>query len=768
MACSVKQNIIDHIELEKLGRSEAEGITRTAPIATVMQESRKLSALILSKYDVPGLPFRAVGKTIALNDPLFNVIDNKNEEKGEVVVTPKYVQEAEAEVLASMRSAMKKLGVTEKAVSRLRDRKGNVIAGIAAADIISKAITYVEGNESEIPEEVIHMFVVAMNELKDPIYTSIYERIAQEPEYLEVQEEYGRLADWTEQDIKDEAITRVILNRMKLDAKERAKDRNARWWQRLLRKLKEVFNFESDPVKKAVKKVLSEDISKYADALSRSKRETIFRSLGDATTQDIMRENIVKTHDSMENVKDLTFDMVKGKIDEGTFEILSDEDGVIARYKVDGKIVAKRATDQSSISFFKSVGNIDEYKSISNRERSKLLRDTGTNMHSIQHEIIINMVQDSELEYHKYINVVELKDAVKPRSYSKLKEDSGLNKQMFLDLKSVVKGVLDKQIARQKVINKKTEKDKKADMYTEVRLFNKKMDTGGTVDLMFIDSEGAASIYDWKFMSPKFEDVTKKEDDYYMLLDPFRGAKGEGYQHQMGFYVTTLREQYGITKIKESRLIPVHLRFNKDLTSITYLAVGDSHDKFLAEMPMAKEKSGDKDIDAKLKVLYDKYDAIKNRPKSPSIKRQVALITTAIRELLNESDMQHTFEELLEVMKYAETGMKINDSTETGYLEFDELWEIYDLLGTFKNLQTIVAKKIKLSKESEKEKATLRNKLEKAAEAVSSITFQIQEKLIERLDIDSPYKLGEQMKRYGKIVSKPTEDYGSNVSYEYG
>lgn len=761
MACSVKQNIIDHIELEKLGRSEAEGITRTAPIATVMQESRKLSSLILSKYDVPGLPFRAVGKNIALNDPLFDAIDNKNEERGEVVVTPAYVQEAEAEVLSSMRSAMKKLGVTERAVSRLRDREGNVIAGIAAADIISKSITYVEGNESEIPEEVIHMFVVAMNELKDPIYTSMYERIAQEPEYLEVQEEYGRLADWTEQDIKDEAITKVILNRMKLDAKEKAKDRNARWWQRLLRKLREVFNFESDPVKKAVKKVLSEDISKYAEALSRSKRETIFRSLGDATTQDIQRENIVKTHNSMENVKDLTFDMVKGKIDEGTFEILSDIDGVIARYKIDGKLVAKRATDQSSISFFKSVGNIDEYKSISNRERSALLRDTGTNMHSIQHEIALNMAQDTDLEYHKYINVVELKDSVKPRSYAKLKEDSGLDKQMFLDLKGVVKGILDKQVARQKAINKKTEKDKKTDMYTEVRLFNKKMDTGGTVDLMFINSEGTASIYDWKFMSPKFEDVTKKGEDFYMLLDPFRGAKGEGYQHQMGFYVTTLREQYGITKIQESRLIPVHLRFkyvNKKITNtINYLAVGSSHDRFLAEMPMAKEKAGDRDIDSKLKILYDKFDAIKNRPKSPSIKRQVALITTAIRELLNESDMQHTFEELLEVMKYAEAGMKIDDSTETGYLEFDELWEIYDLLGTFKNLQTIVAKKIKLSKDSEKEKATLRNKLEKAAEAVSNITFQIQEKLIERLDIDSPYKLGEQMKRYGKIVSKPTE-----------
>ena len=41
-------------------------------------------------------------------------------ERGEVVVTPAYVQEAEAEVLSSMRSAMKKLGVTERAVSRLK------------------------------------------------------------------------------------------------------------------------------------------------------------------------------------------------------------------------------------------------------------------------------------------------------------------------------------------------------------------------------------------------------------------------------------------------------------------------------------------------------------------------------------------------------------------------------------------------------------------------------------------------------------------------
>ena len=83
-------------------------------------------------------------------------------------------------------------------------------------------------------------------------------------------------------------------------------------------------------------------------------------------------------------------------------------------------------------------------------------------------------------------------------------------------------------------------------------------DTAGTVDLLAIFSDGTASIYDWKFISPRqvsgFGQKTK------IMESPF-GSKEDGYNMQIGAYKSILQNFYRVKKVRKSRIIPVHVQY---------------------------------------------------------------------------------------------------------------------------------------------------------------------------------------------------------------
>lgn len=738
MACSVKQNLIDHLEVNRFVEKSAGEFLALKPVGEMMKESSRLSLNFNSQYGTTDLPFMIIPpKTVVFNEQLLENISAQLENRGATTITSEEVETLEGEVLSSMRAVMRKLGLSERVVERLRDSEGNPLAGVAAADIMSRTISYLEGAETELPEEVIHFMVVAMKDLNDPLYTSMAKRIFSEPEYEMVKNDPNYQAlGYSEEDMIDEAITKVIVNR--LAPQEKVEDRNSRWWNRFLNRIKQLFNMTSDPFKATLKKMLEDDLSVYADAISETKRRTVFRSFGENFSQKTLRENLTREHANLE-LSEFTKDELEGKIDKDSLEVFEDESGVVMRYKRNGQPVLRRATDRASIKFMRDVG-MSEYKEISGRERSKLLRETGTNLHEVSRQIMVNLILSDA--YKDSFDLVDLGYGSVPKRTT-VQKNSGLSVEQFKELEESVKKILDDV--------KASNPDKgKMDFYGELRIYNERRDTAGTIDMLFVLPNGSGQIYDYKFVSPLEGDVKRSSTGTpYMILDPFRGTKGEGYEDQMSFYVETLRREYGLQNITRSRLVPGHVRFTwdktlKKFTGISYLSMGSNGDRFLMQYPLAKEYSEDAAITKKLQKLYDNLDLLKQKADSPSVRRERALIITAVKELLNESDLAFTISEIGNLITYTTGLLKITDKDDKNYPEFAELQSIYDLLGTFSHLKEVSKNKIaEVTKKNKEKGKKMEESLESAEEEVRSMLLILEAKLKGDLASTSKFNSGE-------------------------
>jgi uncharacterized protein YukJ len=738
MACSVKQNLIDHLEIQGFAKESGGEFLALRPINDMMKESARISLMYSQKYGSNDLPFMIIPpKTLVLNEQLLENISATLENRGVTTLSSEEVQFAEGEVLASMRAVMKKLGISERVVASLKDAEGRPLEGVAAADIMNRTISYLEGAQSELPEEVVHFMVVAMRDLDDPLYRSMAKRIFDEPEYREVVNDpnYQNLG-FTQEDIVDEAITKAIVNRIGTQAKQ-SEDRNTRWWQRALKRLKEIFNMSSDPFAVTLRKMLNDDLEVYADAISNTKRKTIFRSFGENFSQKTIKENLVREHGSLE-LKEYTKDALAGKIDKDSLEVFEDESGAVFRYRRNGELVLRRATDASSIRFMREIG-LESYKEVSSRDRSKLLRETGTNLHEVARQIMVNLIATDA--FKGVFNIVDL-GYPQPKKRSIVQKESGLTVDQFKELENSVKQLLDDV--------KASNKDKgKIDFYGELRIFNAAKKTAGTIDMLFVLPNGSAQIYDYKFVSPLARDIkTTATGTPYMVLDPFRGSKGEGYEDQMSFYVETLRREYGIQNITRSRIVPGHVRFKWDktlnrFTGISYLSMGSNGDKFLMQYPLAKEYSEDEKITAKLKKLYDDLDLLKQKPDSPAVRRERALIVTAVKELLNDSDLSFTIAEIGNLIKYTNELLKITDKEDPRYPEFGELQSIHNLLGTFSHLREVSKNKIStVKKKNKKQGDAMEEALENAEEEVRSMLMILDSRLKSELTKTSKFNVG--------------------------
>ena len=742
MACSVRTNTVDLLEKNGYVEVTGEDLIRKRSAVDVMSESRRLSLLFNKSYGTTDIPFMPVQDKVIMNDALFDRIDDYLAERGVDVVDQEFVEETRNEIIASMRAVMRQLGVSEQMVRSIRDRDGNELDIVASANILDKAISYLEGKESEIPEEVIHFMVVALKETNDPLYTSMRDRIYKEPEYGQVLADPKlRALNYTEEDYIDEAITKVVLNNLVSQALDKKlteeQARNERWWKRVVRKLKEFFGI-GDPFKATIHKMLNENLTTYAEAISESTRETIFASTGEPQmSQEMIRNTLVAQQKSLER-DEFSKDFFEGKMDAASLEVLEGPNGMIARYTINGKPILRRATDKSSIAFMRSVGGLEQYKRITSKERSKLLRETGTTLHGIAEELMVHLART---KYKDDFNVVDT-SRPEPRSVAQLKKDSGFTQTKHFE--ELTRGV--EEILKGAIEDSKKKKGEKIDLFTEVMVYSERLDTAGTIDILFVMPNGTAQVFDYKFVSPLAQDVRKVGKKTIMTLDPFRGTKIQGYEDQMSFYLEALRMEYGITDVTKSRLVPAHVRFKYDgnkATGISYFSMGFDGDRFLAQYPLAKEYTDIDAINKDLRKLYDKLDILKKKKSSPGTRREIATIITTVKDLLNKSDMAFTLSEIKYLIDYSKELLEKSKKDDEDYPDFEDLRSVYELLGTFEMLNVIAERNVEeVSKKDKKKGEKLKRDLENASAEVKSAVLAIKSELKSRLAATSKFNSG--------------------------
>jgi hypothetical protein len=669
--CSVRHNVRETLLSKDLVKEEGGQLTLNATESELMSEAYRMGQELTRAYGTDDIPFMVSEGELVMNDDLLKSIDG---------VDPEIQDSLENELLASMRNVMRQLGLSETVVDKLRDREGNPIQGVAAADLLNRSIQYLEGNESELPEEVIHFYVQALKDTSDPLYSSMRDRITSEPEYEQVTRDYQDLG-YTQEDIIDEAIAKVILNRAKAVPSE---DRNTRWWNRVLRRLKEMFNVgteSTDPFKQAALDMFRKDMTQYREVVSQFTRGQIMRSMG--TPQTAVRDRVVNKHSSLKQLEMTLEEVKKAGLKISDLLLENAPGGIIARYQdSSGKIYSFRATDRHQIEFLKTMRDTS-YKG--NEALTEGFRTTGTQLHETAKFITMKLATE---DHRDKFNMPDLGHGKVPTK-AELKIMSGLNDVQFSRFVKEIEKIM---LAMHR---KQTEIDPngKVDVLPEVQLAHK--DTAGTMDLMFLFSNGKAAIYDYKFISPGKYALDPSTD--LLAEDQFLGKKREGYESQIMFYKEALLSEYGVEDVLYSRLVPGHFKLNWDTkegkpAGIKDFTIGQDVDPYLMQIPMTEEKSENLEIRKGLGRIYRRLKELTpmgGKNMSNSAKAERDLLVKAIKELHNDSDLRWTMSDMDLVLN--EVNRALNGEV---MMTDNELGQAYSMLGLLEHLHTMLDAKV--------------------------------------------------------------------------
>jgi hypothetical protein len=214
--------------------------------------------------------------------------------------------------------------------------------------------------------------------------------------------------------------------------------------------------------------------------------------------------------------------------------------------------------------------------------------------------------------------------------------------------------------------------------YTEVNIHNKNL--AGTIDLLIVDSEGKANLFDYKSITGLLDNVnigTNYTDKWYEQLIQYR----------------KILTDYGINKFGQTRVIPIAVNFSDKVTAKegsdlpsafsigtnTYIDVTELSN--LNPVPLPEERTGNKSIDSMIDRINDRIRQLNAKPSQEN--------TFKINELKKDiANLQVS--KNLEVIAYqAETDLGIIENllkkAEKESLNGDEIYDLIQLYNYYEN-----------------------------------------------------------------------------------
>jgi hypothetical protein len=629
---------------------------------------------------------------------LFQDIADKREERDERIED-------------KMRVFLQNIGVEYKAVNEITDREGNPLGFAAKADMLNKAVHVVEDRAGidTLPEEAAHFFVNILEAKGDPLIASMMNNIDKYKVYDEVAQN-SNYQKYSEEQLKKEAIGKAIAKHiLNQDADNEFSEnlsRLERWWNKLLAKIKRLLGSPtSDPYAKAALSILNNEIQQNsADLITEEQVE-----LGDfyQDTPKDKQENIIQRLD--ETAEDLVQADIDNKELGKMMKAVIDlpEGKTTKRYKrrSDDTFIQGRVSDMYQQKLIKKKG-LEWMRDVNQRQPNELKRNQGTYHHSTMQNLIDYYAGNMPATKNNFEDI---------KKQAKFSPDTG--KQIMTEtqwnvIHQNVKNIVKEIKKQQRDINKETGKKGKVVIKSEAMVYapaedrNKYYaDTAGTVDVLAIFSDGSASIYDWKFISPR--QVSGFGQKARIMESPF-GSKEDGYNMQIGAYKSILKQFYGVEKIRRSRIIPIHVQYKwegmkgekvltptittlkmafdvetetKDGKKVAKLISGDPH---LSPIPVANELTQKKGLDKLLQpklqqraVLKAKLETEKNTQKKQALRYKIEKIDKAVRLMQMSGDISDLYAEAGTLISELEDRLPIQDKEDPEYIQLEELNEFH-------------------------------------------------------------------------------------------
>lgn len=648
---------------------------------------------------LPGVSFNLLeDKTIKVLNPEMLAATYRTDTVEEVFNEIPLIIENLKNVETKMSQLGKRLGITINYKDQVAYVKsdGTKATVKSSANAYLKLIEITKGADiRNLTEEMAHIVVDSLEAAKNPLFYSMFNNIENHSQYPEIYESYYDLYEGNIYMLKKEAIAQVIMNTIinkSLVIDNEHDSRVRRWWDKVMQFLSTLFSrIFLDPYVKASHLML-EDAIEQTNSLENAYYARIQenKETGTEAEQKIIQRSEQLVQGLVEKLKshNAALEVVKVRLEdvEGIAPELAEEDGTINRYRGvpngpwHGLTVLRRPTDESQKAFILKHG-MSRSLEINSSPYNLIKREHGTEGHMTLHKI-----SDAILNGNKASAFEEVK-RLSPQYTA----------AQFDKLVKAVKKVHKIAIDTQNSIDPKYAPQ----ILLETTIVNS--DTaptlGGSIDVLVIYSDNTASIFDWKFITPGRDQISGYGNKTKLSEFPFLD-KLDGYDIQIGLYKTMLRENYGVSRIRHSRIVPIHVRFKYDvvnkqfLNEVTLLQEG-TDSEYLEQLPVANELTNiptiDKLLDQQLRIRRDKLISFTTvRPQErDKLKLQIDQLTQNIQSLQVRHDVATTIESGVKLVK--EVKNRIDEDSEyeedgtinTKYIGTTELLDMRERLSFY-------------------------------------------------------------------------------------
>ena len=641
----------------------------------------------------------------------------------------------DARIEDKMRVFLETIGVEYKTVNEINDREGNPLGFVAKANMVNKVVEVVEDRAGidTLPEEAAHFFVNILEAQGDPLVTSmmnnidkykVYDEVASNPNYQ------NQPLEMIKKEAIGKAIAKHILNKDEENEISENISRLERWFTRIFNKVKKFLKIPTaNPYAKSALAILNNELQENSSDLiteeqielgdfyqdsPQDKQSEILKLLDDTAT-DLVSKAI--QNDELAELMKAAIDLPEGQ---ETMRYYSQSKG---------KWVQGRVSDGYQAKLLKRMGK-EWMRDINSRPVNEHKRNQGTIHHSTM-QSLVDFYAGNTPQTER--NLKKIKDQA---MYSVDTGERVMSPAQWNVMHKNVQSIVNEIKKQQRDINKETGTKGKVSIKAEAMLYAPAedkgkyfQDTAGTVDLLAIFSDGTASIYDWKFISPK--QVSGFGQKAKIMDSPF-GMKEDGYNMQLGAYKSILQNFYKVKTVRKSRIIPIHVQYKwkgmkgekvitpvldtlrmafdveKDASGKVKLKAGDS---YLRPIPVADEltnKPGlDKLLSAQMQkrlILKNKLESEKNYDKKQAIKYKIEKIDIAIRQMQLNGDIYDLFAGAGSLVKELEKRLHIQDKEDPNYIHMDEFNDFYNEIAAASLLTGDSVEYLKELKDSPSEK----------------------------------------------------------------
>lgn len=409
-------------------------------------------------------------------------------------------------------------------------------------------------------------------------------------------------------------------------------------------------------------------------------------------TPDEVRMCIINGSMLWENSIDDTVEDVVNKLD--FFEkgmVIPEKDNPDLRYFLYGTMLKRRPSDKSK-EFFKSLQgrwtSETSHSSLDNIRR----REGGSKVHVIMKDLV-------NLYYNK---VGDIDDIYKKATTGVYAMPEGGFKQLSKLAKAIIKQIEDQQ--------NEIDPTKKALIFTEKPIGDTRKNVGGTIDVLAVFSDRTGAIYDYKTISSSGTTYETIGKGGYLKDELVTTTKRTSYELTISEYKRIMKDIFNLKQIRQSRAIPIHVRFNFksgedfDLEnndtlkeSFSLIEAGEEESEYLRQVPIGEKTKYEglnslleKQFAQKVQLEKELAENIMSDSERDRKKRLVEKLAQSIQETILSGDIQHLIISLYESINFLEARVRepqFKDAVPNpNYIDTTQLTDLYSELNLYKDM----------------------------------------------------------------------------------